>query len=946
MNLSDSDNDTLIASCFDFIDINDDTNDSDDNDDYDGIHRDYSYHTTNNIQQYFKSNNLQQHQQTTTRSSGHGSSSFAGHGIVSPASKPLVKNGIASGGGFISDHIKAVDSKILNNNHNNNNHGSANNGNHSQESSASELSDLDDSDEDIFGLLSNQTLPQPNIPINAPNVGVVGQRRRNIKQQPKQPEDEDASRHVHQPHLKQPQQQHSEIEQPVVHHPTVAELLVANKSKSLGGGNGKKDQQKQQHVNSSRGGGNKDRKEKGGKYSNNNNNNNKKSSSSNKTKDSSDSSFGGIKILKRDSNIDSDQLNKLFSGEGDNSSKNLKDSGGGGNGQQKKDRRSRNRKQQQRDHPSSSGSTTTATPKNGKDTSSSTSTSTTVITNEKLLKEQEREKRKKDEKTLGRVMGEAPIHYDLDSVAFSASNTFVKGEIVLVPRSRGGFNYGKVYDVIQSNQCHHDQSVQHPGVQYRAVYPSGSKKDNMFKDLNSSYLGKLIPIDKVSLDSAKSFTLQLQPDGRNIGQKAALKDLQNIVFSPSTRFHSNQIALIPRSKGGFTYGHVLKECKVPCKVGDIKHEVRGYRVIVEKKETITVKDLIVGNIGQIFVAQPVQQVQQQQAAVVVQQQQPTNVQNKEKEKEKPKHQHQQQRQQLRHQIQDEIDEADEENDLDDDDDEEESESEESEQEEESESESESNSDDPSDESLESDQDSDEEEILWNGESTTSNQSLSMVGSPSTLASPKLQPTAEPITPPSSQLLTSTTSTSSNNSSPAPMTSSGLAAVQLPLNLPLPGSRGVIEMPQDSIVFVGGKSKKKPYLVVIDGPNVAIKYSNKKNSLSVIAIKKALDYYSHRGYEAVTFLPESVVSRKQTGPNAPMRLADFQPMIDNHQLLQELIEKGQICITPPQDYDDSYAIQYAKKTNALIITNDRYNDHINNQPTEAEKKKSSFFAHNI
>ncbi len=31
-------------------------------------------------------------------------------------------------------------------------------------------------------------------------------------------------------------------------------------------------------------------------------------------------------------------------------------------------------------------------------------------------------------------------------------------------------------------------------------------------------------------------------------------------------------------------------------------------------------------------------------------------------------------------------------------------------------------------------------------------------------------------------------------------------------------------------------------------------------------------------------------------------------------------------TPSQDYDDSYSIQYAKKFNAFMVTNDKFRDH--------------------
>lgn len=49
--------------------------------------------------------------------------------------------------------------------------------------------------------------------------------------------------------------------------------------------------------------------------------------------------------------------------------------------------------------------------------------------------------------------------------------------------------------------------------------------------------------------------------------------------------------------------------------------------------------------------------------------------------------------------------------------------------------------------------------------------------------------------------------------------------------------------------------------------------------------------------------------------------------DNVTLLQNLVSKGIIIPTPPQDYDDSYCITYAKQRNAFMVTNDLFRDHI-------------------
>lgn len=49
--------------------------------------------------------------------------------------------------------------------------------------------------------------------------------------------------------------------------------------------------------------------------------------------------------------------------------------------------------------------------------------------------------------------------------------------------------------------------------------------------------------------------------------------------------------------------------------------------------------------------------------------------------------------------------------------------------------------------------------------------------------------------------------------------------------------------------------------------------------------------------------------------------------DDVALLNKLLAKDLLVKTPSQDYDDSYCIQYAKKLNAFIVTNDKFRDYI-------------------
>lgn len=52
--------------------------------------------------------------------------------------------------------------------------------------------------------------------------------------------------------------------------------------------------------------------------------------------------------------------------------------------------------------------------------------------------------------------------------------------------------------------------------------------------------------------------------------------------------------------------------------------------------------------------------------------------------------------------------------------------------------------------------------------------------------------------------------------------------------------------------------------------------------------------------------------------------------DDVQLLNDLVSEGLVVGTPPQDYDDSYCLTYARKHDGFVVSNDLYRyriDHI-------------------
>ncbi len=186
----------------------------------------------------------------------------------------------------------------------------------------------------------------------------------------------------------------------------------------------------------------------------------------------------------------------------------------------------------------------------------------------------------------------------MNAVVFSTSNTFDDGEIVLAPRTRGGFSYAKVTKQLVRNQCYFDSQAEHETKTWRVVYLNNGK--SLFKDLPAPYIGKLPSGPHISEKDVRQ-TMEEEAEDlestRNIGEKPDMKDLQCVVFSPQCNFKPDEIVLVARSGGGFTYGRVYKETKQHCKLA-IKdpHSLPSWKVLVGSESS---KELCAACIGKI-----------------------------------------------------------------------------------------------------------------------------------------------------------------------------------------------------------------------------------------------------------------------------------------------------------------------------------------------------------
>lgn len=115
---------------------------------------------------------------------------------------------------------------------------------------------------------------------------------------------------------------------------------------------------------------------------------------------------------------------------------------------------------------------------------------------------------------------------------------------------------------------------------------------------------------------------------------------------------------------------------------------------------------------------------------------------------------------------------------------------------------------------------------------------------------------------------------------------------------------------------------KPFMV-LDGANIA--WSHGKNrKFSALGIVLAMEFFRQRGLECVCFLPETYWRPCASESWIWTNLASWR---DNNQLI----------LTPANDYDDTYMLYYAQKHGGLIVSNDRFLDHMEQTCVDWKKR---------
>ena len=134
---------------------------------------------------------------------------------------------------------------------------------------------------------------------------------------------------------------------------------------------------------------------------------------------------------------------------------------------------------------------------------------------------------------------------------------------------------------------------------------------------------------------------------------------------------------------------------------------------------------------------------------------------------------------------------------------------------------------------------------------------------------------------------------------------------------------------DNIISM--EKKEKP-LIVLDASNIAMRHGEQKGIYSTKGIQIAIEYFTKNGHKVISFLPDYLFKEKDPNKHGKKRV-----LPDNLSYLYGLVNKGLVVKSPPQDYDDSYCIQYAKAKNAFVVSNDMFRDYIENIKDKAERE---------
>ena len=397
---------------------------------------------------------------------------------------------------------------------------------------------------------------------------------------------------------------------------------------------------------------------------------------------------------------------------------------------------------------------------------------------ERLTELFQKQKKEQEMKEAEKLLKTRPTYKDVQSCFFSQSNEFVENEIVVIPRSRGGFSFGRVHKKAEKKYCiFGGKEYSHPSKLWKVVYLSdtteGFKKQA--KDLPPVWMGKRKKMagEIVEKDSKEE----------TVGESPSITALRSALVGLNQEFEVGELVVVPEATCGFVVAKIEEKMEeAVCPDEQNEHTLKGWTVSMGEE---LAEDLCSAQIFKIF-----------------------NVSS-------------------------------------------------------------------------------------------------------------LVPLAKPLSP--VEIVPRVEKSEEVSKEPK--------------------EGGILKISKNAVSANETKTAKRTNshnkkVVVVDGPNVARKHG-KKDNVSVCGIKLVIDFYEQRGFQVVVFLPEHYANRKPPKQSEQLTLAQFMPMADDLPLLQKLISQEKVFLVPSKDYDDSYAIKYAQIKKGVIVTNDRFNDYLAKNP---HKKK--------
>lgn len=149
--------------------------------------------------------------------------------------------------------------------------------------------------------------------------------------------------------------------------------------------------------------------------------------------------------------------------------------------------------------------------------------------------------------------------------------------------------------------------------------------------------------------------------------------------------------------------------------------------------------------------------------------------------------------------------------------------------------------------------------------------------------------------------------------------------QFPLNLPFSHQNIQYQPTVDPVTDKNVNNEKDKVLIVLDTANLCFSHGKGK-VFSIDGFMIAYDYYKKKGYKVVGFIASYYIRTQK------------HEVSGNWEDLERLMRENILILTPPQDYDDSYMLEYAKRHQGYIVSNDMYRDHLQKFKNERQREK--------